>query len=67
MNASSQNMMTKGFQYKKVYKNWKGKNYFCCRGFLYVGPEYYYGVFTNMYIQVYGWLFIAFVLIVILY
>lgn len=64
MNSSKLQMITNLGEYKPVYKNWKGYNYFCCSGRCYIGPEYYYGILTNIYIQFYSWLFIVFVLMV---
>ena len=49
---------------KKEYEIWKGKNYFLCKGKIYIGSEYYLGFLTNFYIYIYCWLYIIFVLIV---
>ena len=49
---------------KKEYEIWKGKNYFLCKGKIYIGSEYYLGFLTNLYIQIYCCLFIIFILIV---
>ena len=65
MNSSQLQMITNMGEYKPVYKNWKGYNFFCCYGRCYIGPEYYYGILTNIYIQFYSWLYILFVLMVI--
>lgn len=47
-----------------AYQSWQGKNRFCCGGSVYMGVEFHYGILTNIYINVYCWLFIIFVVIV---
>lgn len=64
MNSSQMNMINHTGELKKIYKNWKGNNYFCFKGHCYIGPEFYYGIMTNLYIQTYSWIYIVFVLMV---
>ena len=47
-----------------TYHTWRGKNRFCCNGSIYIGSEYHFGILTNIYINIYCWLFIIFVVIV---
>ena len=64
-NNSFQKIITSSdIKFKKEYEIWKGKNYFLCKGKIYLGSEYYLGFLTNFYIYIYCWLYIIFVLIV---
>ncbi len=41
---------------------WKGNNNLCCKGKIYVSPNYYYGLITSFYITLYSVFVIIFVL-----
>lgn len=41
---------------------WKGNNSLCCKGKIYISPNYYYGLITALYITVYSSFFIIFIL-----
>ena len=64
-NSSFQKILTySDIKIKKEYEIWKGKNYFLCKGKIYIGSDYYLGLLTNLYILIYCCLFIIFILIV---
>jgi hypothetical protein len=64
-NSSFQCMIYKdSLKKKKIYEIWRGKSLFCCKGKIYIGPEFYYGLITSCYIHCFSWLFIIFILMV---
>ena len=64
-NSSFQSMIYKeSLKKKKIYEIWRGKNSFCFNGKIYIGPEFYYGLLTNLYIHCFSWIYIIFILMV---
>ena len=64
-NSSFQSMIYKdSLKKKKIYEIWRGKSLFCCKGKIYIGPEFYYGLFTSCYIHCFSWFYIIFILMV---
>ena len=53
-----------GYERVKIYKIWKGKNYFLFKGKIFVSSNFYFGIFTNLYIHIFSWLFIKYVIMV---
>ena len=64
-NSSFQKMIYKGtFKQKKIYEIWRGKSLFCFKGKIYIGPEFYYGLLTCLYIHCFSWFYIIFIIMV---
>lgn len=65
MNASNQpNLRISSKEIKRQYQIWNGYNHFLFKGKIYIGSEYYLGLLTCLYIQIYSWIYITFVLLV---
>lgn len=62
MNSSKEIINTK--EKKRQYLIWNGTNYFLLKGRVYIGSQYYFGLLSNLYIQLYVWLYFVFVLFV---
>ena len=45
-----------------IRTKWRGYHYICCKGNVYIGPKYYFGIITELYIIVYSLIFMIFVL-----
>ena len=48
----------------KNAQSWKGKHKFLFKKKLYIGPQYYFGFLTLLYLLLYSFFFIFFVIIV---
>ena len=53
-----------GYEKVKIYKIWKGKNFFLFKGKIFVSSNFYFGIITNLYIHIFSWLFIKYVIMV---
>lgn len=42
---------------------WKGNHYLCCKRRIYIGPKFYFGLLTEVYLIIYSLLFFNFILI----